>query len=297
MPSFAPCSCRPGADVYWGEPGASSLKYAADIHVGKLGTDVALVGSGTRRRRAIAEMLARERRRRRKVARGGDRLGAAPSCATPPAPFASMPSFTSGRSGRDQDGPQRPRSATRWSGFSRVRRLRSGAGVRLPNIETRTGLAHAGDRPPPRIRLVAPSWQPRRRGGTYDDAWRRIARRSCARLRSALRNAASAGLTFEDGLHGGEPITLDGVSRAGALQSVVRDPAAVEVAVAGSRETPPMKLETILIEPRRPDVVDLARAPCDKRALRIERIHIREERAPCVHVFVNGGRRAWDQRA
>src|SRR5438552_2485065 len=46
------------SDVYWGEPSASSLKYAADIHVGKVGTDVALVGSAhAPRGRAVTEML------------------------------------------------------------------------------------------------------------------------------------------------------------------------------------------------------------------------------------------------
>jgi hypothetical protein len=32
------------ADEYWGEPGASSLKYASDMHLCKPSTDVALVG-------------------------------------------------------------------------------------------------------------------------------------------------------------------------------------------------------------------------------------------------------------
>ncbi len=32
------------ADVYWGDPAKSSLKYGSDIHLGKLSTDVLLVG-------------------------------------------------------------------------------------------------------------------------------------------------------------------------------------------------------------------------------------------------------------
>lgn len=31
-------------DVYWGEPGQSSLKYPADAHQGKPGTDIAILG-------------------------------------------------------------------------------------------------------------------------------------------------------------------------------------------------------------------------------------------------------------
>ena len=34
-----------GEDIYWGAPGQSSLKYPSDVHPGKRGTDIAVLGS------------------------------------------------------------------------------------------------------------------------------------------------------------------------------------------------------------------------------------------------------------
>jgi len=293
------------ADSYWGEPGASSLKYAADIHVGKIGTDVALVGSAhAPRGRAVPEMLcALGVARRRKVVRVvGDRTWrGAVGGATPPAPFASMPLlYERAFGGRDQESGRGVELANGnvaseernpvGVGFRAVRRLRWGAGVRLPNLEDPQCPWRAlGDRPPPAgFGFIAPSWQPRRGyAGTYDAAW--AANRAPFLPRDfdpRFANAASAGLTFEDGLRGGEPITLDGVSREGPLRSVV--PVLwprVEVVVAGRRETPVAQLETLLLEPdeKRMSLTWRAALRCDKRALKIERIHIREEGAPSCH--------------
>jgi hypothetical protein len=59
----------------------------------------------------------------------------------------------------------------------------------------------------------------------------------------------------------------------------------VEVVVAGRRETPVAQLETLLLEPdeKRMSLTWRAALRCDKRALKIERIHIREEGAPSCH--------------
>jgi hypothetical protein len=56
----------------------------------------------------------------------------------------------------------------------------------------------------------------------------------------------------------------------------------VAVIAAGKREVPPVRLETLLLEPddKRMSLTWRAALRCDKRALRIERIHIREEAAP-----------------
>jgi hypothetical protein len=290
------------ADVYWGEPGTSSLKYAADVHVGKVGTDVALVGSAhAPRGRAVTEMLcAVSVAGRRKVVRAvGDRTWRGTvGGATPPAPFASMPLvYERAFGGGDQEssraaGLANGRMASEERnpvgvGFRAVRRLRWGAGVRLPNLEDPQCPWRAlGDRPPPAgFGFVAPSWQPRRGyAGTYDEAW--VVNRAPFLPRDfdpRFANAASAGLTLEEGLRGGEPIALDGVSREGSLRSVV--PALrprVEVIIAGKREAPPAQLETLLLEPdqQRMSLTWRAALRCDKRALRIERIHIREEAAP-----------------
>ena len=296
-------------DVYWGEPGASSLKYAADIHVGKIGTDVALVGSAhAPRGRAVTEMLAAVSiAGRRKVVRViGDRTWrGVVGGATPPAPFASMPLvYERAFGGRDQHGAGAGGRRTDGDvsaeernpvgvGFCAVRRLRLGAGVRLPNVEDpHSPWRSLGDRPPPAgFGFVAPAWQPRRGyAGTYDQAW--TANRAPflpSDFDPRFGNAASAGLTFEDGLRGGEPIALDGVSRGGNGTLRSRVPSIrprIEIVVAGRREVPPVMLETILLEPdaERLSLTWRAALRCDKRALKIEHIHIREEADPSCPV-------------
>jgi hypothetical protein len=216
--------------------------------------------------------------------------------ATPPAPFVSMPlCYERAFGGRDQDSAGARSARVEGAvgveernpvgvGFRAARRLRWGAGVRLPNLEDPVCPWRAlGDRPPPAgFGFLAPSWQPRRGyAGTYDEAWAATRAPFLPRdFDPRFANAASAGLTFEEGLRGGEPIALDGVSRTGTVRSVV--PALwprVEVVVAGKREAPPVQLETVLIEPdeQRMSLTWRAALRCDKRALKIERIHIREE--------------------
>ncbi len=60
----------------------------------------------------------------------------------------------------------------------------------------------------------------------------------------------------------------------------------VEIVVAGRREVPPVMLETVLLEPddQRLSLTWRAALRCDKRALKIERIHIREEADPSCPV-------------
>ena len=292
------------ADVYWGEPGASSLKYAADIHVGKVGTDVALVGSAhAPRGRAVTEMLAAVSvAGRRKVVRVvGDRTWRGRHRWRDVA--GAVREHAAGlrarvRRARSSRARRRGRTDGRWVaaeernpvgvGFCAVRRLRWGAGVRLPNLEDpQRPWRTLGDRPPPAgFGFVAPSWQPRRGyAGTYDEAW--AAKRAPFLPRDfdpRFGNAASAGLTFDDGLRGGEPIALDGVSREGAAAiGGARDPAARRGRHRRwPREAPPVRLETLLLEPdeQRMSLTWRAALRCDKRALKIERIHIREEAAP-----------------
>ena len=181
-----------------------------------------------------------------------------------------------------------PRSATRSASASA--RCDACAGARasgFPTSRTRSarGARSAIAQPPAGFGFIAPSWQPRRgHAGTYDEAWAATRAPFLPRdFDPRFANAASAGLTFDEGLRGGEPIALDGVSREGPLRSVV--PALrprVEVIAAGKREAPPVQLETLLLEPdeRRMSLTWRAALRCDKRALKLERIHIREEAAP-----------------
>ena len=285
------------ADLYWGEPGASSLKYASETHVGKRGTDVALVGCAhAPGGRPVAEMLtALAIAGRRKVVQVvGDRtwrgIGGG---MTRPEPFVTMPLVHERAfGGRDDGGPEvgRPGRALAEErnpvgrGFRGRRSARDSVGQRLPNLEDpRRPLKSLGEQPPPAaFGFIAPAWLPRRAfAGTYDTAWKR-ARAPFLPSDFDLRfsNAASADLIFDDFLLGGEPLALDGVSPDGPLRlSIPTARPRVEIWVGGVRERPPIRLETVLIEPdeRRLSLTWRAALRCDKRALKIQSIGLWEE--------------------
>jgi hypothetical protein len=305
QPAFLPAQPPPIAgDEYWGAPGASSLKYASDVHVGKVGTDVVLVGSAhAPAGRPVGEMLvALEVAGRAKVLRVvGDRhwrptsrsKSSSTSGSTPPLPFATMPLlYERAFGGPMLDGNPVGRGNPIGRESSGRRSARDAAGESLPNVEDpRWPLRQLGDAPPPAgFGFVAPSWLPRRGyAGTYDADWKRARAPFLPRdYDCRFSNAASADLVFERPLHGGESVQLDGVSPEGRVRlnlPVVRPRVAIRI--AGGWERPPAVLETVLFEP------DLGRfslgwraaVRCDKRALRIETVAIEEEGGPCPARF------------
>ena len=285
-PAAAPPEPVPprAADVYWGEPGRSSVKYASDVHVGKRGTDVVLVGSAhAPGGRPVTEMLvAVSVAERRKVVRVfGDRSWrAVTSTPSRPEPFASMPLVYERAFGGTHE-PADGRGAVLAEERNPV-----GVGFRdhkLPNLEDpMKPLARQGDRPPPAgFGCIAPSWLPRRNfAGTYDDTWkndrapylpRDFDRRFC--------NAAHPDLAFDRFLEGGEPLQINGASPAGLLGGrLPSERPRVAVVIAGKRERPPAVLETVLLEPDEGRLCLTWRAtlPCDKKALKIQTITIED---------------------
>jgi hypothetical protein len=303
-PAFLPAQPPPIAgDEYWGAPGTSSLKYASDVHVGKVGTDVVLVGSAhAPAGRAVGEMLvALEVAGRAKVLRViGDRKwrstsrsmsrSTSASAWTPPLPFATMPLlYERAFGGPMMDGNPVGRGNRVVGRESSARRsARDFAGESLPNVEdARWPLRQPGDAPPPSgFGFVAPSWLPRRSyAGTYDADWKRARAPFLPRdYDRRFSNAASADLVFERPLQGGEPVQLDGVSREGRVRlnlPAVRPRVAIRI--AGGWQRPPAVLETVLFEPDlgRFSLSWRAAVRCDKRALRVETVTVEEEGGAC----------------
>ncbi len=312
--AFLPAQPPPNAgDEYWGAPGASSLRYASDAHVGKVGTDVALVGSAhAPRGRPVDEMrVALAVAGRMKVVRViGDRAWRRSADGfTPPRPFAIMPLVYE----RAFGGPA-PQAATGAGGtgglagaggelladernpvgraFRGRRSARDVGGEALPNLEDpRWPLRRLGDCPPPAgFGYVAPAWLPRRRhAGTYDAAWKRDrAPLLPGDYDRRFSNAAAADLIFDPPLRGGEAIELDGFVPDGSLRlalPVVRP--RVEICVAGGWQRPAVELETVLLEPDagRLSLGWRASLRCDKRALRVQEIRISEDGGACPARF------------
>jgi hypothetical protein len=212
------------ADVFRGEPGASSLVHPADLVLGKPATDVFLVGSarspGSRPVRRLEVGLRVGSMSRRAVISGDRRWGkgvlGVGIGASEPAPFVEMPLvYERAFGGADPLGPKG--TAPAWDSRNPVGcgyRVHKDSvdGAALPNIEYPGRLMTSWDDKPPIAGFgpIAASWDPRPSyAGTYDGAWQE-SRSPLLPDDFDLRyfNAAPDGLVATGYLRGGEPVEL-----------------------------------------------------------------------------------------
>jgi hypothetical protein len=274
------------ADEYWGDPCASSLKYASELHLGKLSTDVVVVGHawvppGRRVPEQLVSVQVAERAKHLRVF--GDRVWK-DSGFTRPEPFERMPlvyerayggAYAEAGSGVTHAEERNPVGV----GFAGKRRASELVGQPVPNLEDPARpLQKPGDvSVPAGLGFVAASWLPRRAyAGTYDATWQQK-RAPYLPLDFDPRffNSASPELSFDRYLSGGETVTLQGVSPHGPLRfALPRAALQVQVKLAGKVETPAVNLETVLLEPddNRCSLSWRAHIRCDKQALKIEEI-------------------------
>jgi hypothetical protein len=159
------------------------------------------------------------------------------------------------------------------------------SGQPVPNIEDPRHLIRSlSDAPPPLgVGYVAPSWEPRRaHAGTYDEAWRtRRAPYLPLDFRPDFFLCAPPDQCVREFLRGGEPVELVNLSPAGVDRfSLPVCELDATVRVAGQSERPRLRLETVLLEPSEGRVCLLWRGavPCDKRALKVEQVHLKLQR-------------------
>lgn len=280
-----------GADVYWGEPGASSLRYAAEIHPCKPGTDVALVGSAHAPEGELVtqvDVMLSIAERSKILRVFGDRQwkrGLIDIYPGKPAPFSRMP-LTWERSfgGVHLDNPKKPqgmRTNPVGIGFKGGRSVNEMVGTPAPNIEDpMQPIKSLGDRYVPQgFGFIPPTWEPRvRYAGTYDEAWEKNrAPYLPADFDTRFFHAASPDLVFETALQGGETVQIVNACHGGVRKFDL--PALTpecRVEIDGAIERPTFQLETVLLEPDEDRVCMLFRSalPCDKRALLIGRVDI-----------------------
>jgi hypothetical protein len=280
------------ADTYWGDPASTSLRYPGEVHLLKPSTDVILVGHawalGGRPVPTVDAVLAVGAAR--KVVRVfGDREWRGPLDARigPPVPFDKIPLVYEGASGGvlviDPDGGAPARDPRNPVGVGPARRRRGGeiTSRRLPNLEDPAHLiAHPTDCPPPAcFGAIAPSWEPRRlHAGTYGEPWRRTrAPFLPADFDPRFFNAAHPDLVCKGHLQGGEEISALHVTPGPMLR--FRLPQCrfdARVHVAGAVERPPLRMETVLVEPDDDRLTLLFRGAVrvDKAALRVSRVHL-----------------------
>lgn len=253
-------------DIYWGEPGQSSLKYPSEQHLEKPGTDVIVVGDACAPdqrpvTRLDVSLSVAGRGCLLKVF--GDRkwtkgfLNLEPGS---PKPFLRMPLVYEKAYGGMQvideaagDILMDDRNPV-GKGFIGKHSERDIDGLALPNIEDPQNLIkHPSDKPAPAgFGAIAPYWQRRASfTGTYDEVWQKT-RAPFLPEDFDLRfyHAAHPGLIFTPYLQGGEPVVITNMSPRGRQQfKLPQDEPKVEVDITGRFETVKANLETVLLEP------------------------------------------------
>ncbi len=253
------------ADVYHGEPDASSLRYEGQSAFVRLGTDVHLLGQawapGGRATTRVDVALVIPQRVSRTVAVFGERVWSqslATLSPTAPRPFLSMPlvyerAFGGAEPVTTPDAPRdfEPRNPVGRGFFTRAAQALYQP---LPNLEDPRDLIRGpGDRPAPMgFGPVARSWQPRLGyAGTYDQAWiEDLAPNWPPDFDLRFFQAAPPDLVVTPHLQGGEPVGVSGVAPDGDLRFVL--PSVRVLLKSYFRKGPVrrrMKLDCVQIEP------------------------------------------------
>lgn len=275
------------ADVYWTEPGKSSLKYACDVHTGKPATDIIMLGHvcvPEKKETTQLDVSLTVGQVHKTVRVFGDRQWQDGQI-THPAPFRTMPMVYEKAFGGmhiangEMAGAEQRNPVGR--GFAGARKADEMNGVPLPNLEDPAHLISAvSDQPAPAcFGFSAPHWQPRAGfAGTYDDAWRKTrAPYLPVDFDKRFCNMAHPDLIYPGVLQGGEPVTITHMHPAGTLKFDVPQVSLVaRVLIAECVERPEFHLETLILEPNqfKFGMVWRAALACDKQALKISEVKI-----------------------
>ncbi|HTU65332.1 MAG TPA: DUF2169 domain-containing protein [Steroidobacteraceae bacterium] len=278
------------ADEYYEDPLNSSLKQVSDMHVGKPGTDVLLIGSawgvkGAPTTQTDVSVSVAERRKTVRVV--GDRVwrDGSPSA---PAAFQSLPLVWERAFGGAHQAGERTIAEERnpiGCGFRGKRGAGELEGHPVPNLEDPAApLRSLGDTPPPAcFAPVSPAWLPRRAfAGTYDAAWQqRRAPYLPDDFDPRFLQCAAPELTFDRYLEGNEPVEIHGASSTGPIAFAL--PTArpiVEVRIAGAAQEPWANLETLLLEPdeNRASLTWRAALPCDRQVMKVDKVIVKLRR-------------------
>lgn len=285
--SLAPEQVLPTmSDEYYDDPATSSLRVASEMHIGKPGTDVLLVGHAwAPDGRPIARMNVSlsVAGQRKQLLVSGDRTWS-DGKPTNPIPFEAMPLVWERAFGGVHRLSDRVLAEERnpvGCGFAGERTADDMQRQPVPNIEDpATPLQKLGQLASPAcFAPIAPAWLPRRAyAGTYDANWQRTrAPYLPADFDPRFLQSASGALSFDRYLQGGEPVEISGVTPDAPISfALPASPLGVEVIVADSAQRPPVNLETLLLEPdeNRACLTWRAALPCDRQVLKVGKVTI-----------------------
>jgi len=271
-------------DLYLAEPGASSLLFPSDIHIGKPSTDVLLVGSACAPEgelvHAMDVRLCIESRE--KLLRvNGDRVwqNGRPS---PPQPFSEMPIVYERAFGGclpSEKGIQAIEENPIGTGFRGQRKAEEMEGLPLPNIENPAApVLELDDTPAPvGFGAIAPQWLPRRQfAGTYDELWQQTrAPLLPLDFDSRFCHSAPEDQIWSEYMQGGEHFLIEGMHPHGPIQfSLPQIRLRCVVVFEGREQECALKLETVLVKPKQLELTLNWKGlfHCDKKTNLVESI-------------------------
>jgi hypothetical protein len=279
------------ADEYYGDPATSSLRYESEMHLGKRGTDVLLIGSACPPYgKPVPQLQVRMSvgDRQKTILVTGDRVWQRGQPSSPQ-PFESMPLVWERAFGgvhRNGDQVQAEDRNPVGCGLAGGRSAEDMEGLPVPNLEDPTGpLQQVGQAPAPVcFAPIAPSWLPRRAfAGTYDERWQRSrAPYLPDDFDPRFFQSAAPEFAFDRYLQPGEPVQILGVMPDRPISFTVPESyLRIAVTVAGATQEPQVNLETLSIQPdeNRACFTWRAAVPCDRRALKVEKIVVGRGRA------------------
>lgn len=222
------------ADEYYGEPGKSSIKYPADLVLGKFNTDIGLIGiahssGGKSVKRLLVSLKVGTLKKTIMVT--GDRQWQESAFLpgfymTDPAPFKEMPLIYE----RAFGGVDQTHKNEKKHGWDKKNPIGTGFRLnkntvenhRLPNLEAPDHLiSHWKDKPPVACYgFIDGSWEQRLQfAGTYDDRWLEN-QFPLLPMDFDVRffNAVPPDLITKGFLKGGEPVQMVNLSKKGILE-------------------------------------------------------------------------------
>ena len=272
------------ADEYYGDPVMTSLRVVSDLHIGKPGTDVVLIGSAwapDKEPVSRMQVFMSVSDRRKSIQVSGNRVWMDGSPSSPQR-FESMPLVWERAFGGLHRKGEKVLAEERnpvGCGFAGGRAASDVQGQPVPNLEDPAApLVKLGQTPAPAcLAPTSPSWLPRRGfAGTYDDAWQRgRAPYLPSDFDPRYFQCAAPEFTFDRYLQAGERVDVQGVLPDGPISFAIPDARLnISVVVAGATEEPAVNLETLSIEPdeNRACFTWRAAVPCDRKALKVEKI-------------------------
>ncbi len=282
------------ADELYGEPGESSIRYAADSSIFKPGCDVVLIGHAYTKsaNRKAVDVSLQVGPLHKTVRVFGDRSWCKSMgtwAVTEPEPFEKMPLiYEKAFGGKDDSHSDASKHQIEQRnpvgiGFCVSGRTQMLEGLPLPNLEDPNAVINSwNDKPTPTgFGFIGCDWMPRiQYAGTYDESW---LKGKCPQLPDDFDdhffNNANPDLTSREYLKGGEPVKVVNVSLGGDLKfDLPQTRFEISMWIKGEKNEHTPNLDTVIIEPDEQRLVLVWRAtvPCFREFLYIDKVMIKE---------------------